>query len=87
MTLKKSMDDGTSWQVETLVYAGPAAYSLVVPLTNDSLGVVYERNGPGESSSHCRSSSRLKARVEFPHLQMKPLSSENGSFSWQGPRI
>lgn len=51
MTLKKSMDDGASWQVETLIYAGPAAYSLVVPLTNDSLGVVYERNGPGETQS------------------------------------
>ena len=48
MTLKKSLDDGASWQVETLIYAGPAAYSLVVPLTNSSLGVVYERNGPGK---------------------------------------
>ena len=53
MTLKKSMDDGASWQVETLIYAGPAAYSLVVPLTNHSLGVVYERNGPGESALRC----------------------------------
>ena len=53
MTLKKSLDDGASWQVETLIYAGPAAYSLVVPLTNDSLGVVYERNGPGENALPC----------------------------------
>ena len=53
MTLKKSLDDGASWQVETLIYAGPAAYSLVVPLTNGSLGVVYERNGPGESALPC----------------------------------
>ena len=47
MTLKKSLDQGASWQVETLIYAGPAAYSLVVPLTNTSVGVVYEKNGPG----------------------------------------
>ena len=47
MTLKKSLDNGATWQVETLIYAGPAAYSLVVPLTNTSVGVVYERNGPG----------------------------------------
>jgi sialidase-1 len=47
MTLKKSLDQGASWQEVALVYAGPAAYSLVVPLTNTSIGVVYERNGPG----------------------------------------
>ena len=47
MTLKKSTDQGASWKVESLIYAGPAAYSLVVPLTNATLGVVYERNGPG----------------------------------------
>jgi sialidase-1 len=47
MTLKKSVDQGASWQIESLIYAGPAAYSLVVPLTNSSVGVVYERNGPG----------------------------------------
>ena len=58
MTLKKSTDQGASWKVENLIYGGPAAYSLVVPLTNATLGdtcigcdaflgVVYERNEPG----------------------------------------
>ena len=37
MTLKKSLDSGASWEVVSLIYAGPAAYSLVVPLTNTSL--------------------------------------------------
>ena len=31
------------WQVVSLIYAGKAAYSLVVPLTNTTIGVVYER--------------------------------------------
>ena len=69
MTLKKSMDDGASWQVETLIYAGPAAYSLVVPLTNDSLGVVYERNGPGENDLITLRyfSRKTQERREPPH--------------------
>lgn len=28
--LQKSLDQGATWQVESLIYAGPAAYSLVV---------------------------------------------------------
>jgi sialidase-1 len=46
MTLKKSTDDGNSWQFESLIWEGPAAYSLLVPLADaaDSkqIGVVYE---------------------------------------------
>jgi hypothetical protein len=46
MTLKKSLDQGATWQVERLIDAGPAAYSTIVPLTNSTLGVIYERNAP-----------------------------------------
>ena len=45
MTLKKSADQGATWKIESLIYDGSAAYSLVVPLTNTTLGVVYERDG------------------------------------------
>ena len=34
------------WHVLDLIYAGSAAYSVVVPLSNSTVGVVYERDGP-----------------------------------------
>jgi hypothetical protein len=43
MTLKKSTDSGNHWQVDTLIYAGLSAYSVVVPLDAARIGVVYER--------------------------------------------
>jgi hypothetical protein len=46
MTLKKSTDSGNRWQVDTLVYGGPGAYSVVVPLDAERVGVVYERTYP-----------------------------------------
>jgi sialidase-1 len=49
MTLKKSTDDAESWHALALIWAGPAAYSAIVPLTSSSLGVVYER---GEKSPY-----------------------------------
>jgi len=51
MTLKKSTDSGEHWAVDTLIWPGPAAYSLVVPLsansTGGAVGVVYERGFQG----------------------------------------
>lgn len=60
MTLKKSTDSGASWAVEAPIWQGPAAYSLVLPLSADTgraapgpveVGVVYERGfaGPYEN--------------------------------------
>ena len=43
MTVKKSVDSGEHWAVDTPVWAGPAAYSVVAPLDEKSVGVVYER--------------------------------------------
>ena len=34
------------WHVLDSIYAGPAGYSVVVPLPNSMAGVVYERDGP-----------------------------------------
>ena len=36
----------SQWHVLDLIYAGSAAYSVVVPLSNSTVGVVYERDGP-----------------------------------------
>jgi sialidase-1 len=48
MTLKKSTDSGNHWQVDTPIYPGPSAYSVVVPLDAKRVGVVYERTYPEE---------------------------------------
>ena len=43
MTVKKSTDSGATWVIDTLVWAGPAAYSNLVPISKCTYGVVYER--------------------------------------------
>ena len=50
MTLKASSDSGVSWHVDTPIFAGHSAYSVVVPLIDATrVGVVYER---GEASPY-----------------------------------
>ena len=39
MTLKKSTDSGGTWSVEAPIWAGAAAYSLVVPLSDHTTGM------------------------------------------------
>ena len=52
MTLKASSDSGVSWHVDTPIFAGHSAYSVVVPLIDATrVGVVYER---GEASPYER---------------------------------
>lgn len=43
MTVKMSLDSGDSWMVNALLYAGKAAYSVMVPIDSAQVGVVYER--------------------------------------------
>ena len=42
LVLKKSMDNGASWQVHTTIYPGKAAYSDLVQIDADTMGVLYE---------------------------------------------
>ena len=52
MTLKSSTDSGESWQVDTPIFGGQSAYSVVVSLNDAArVGVVYER---GEASPYER---------------------------------
>ena len=43
MTVKKSVDSGEHWAVDTPIWAGPAAYSVMVPVDDKTVAVVYER--------------------------------------------
>jgi sialidase-1 len=45
MTVRLSYDDGESWPVSKLVYAGSAAYSCMTVLPDMSIGLLYERDG------------------------------------------
>lgn len=42
MTLRVSLDDGTSWPVKKLVHAGPSSYSGIVRLPDGAVGLVFE---------------------------------------------
>ena len=47
LTVRKSLDGGATWPRSLLVYAGSAAYSVLVPVGEPALGavgVVFERN-------------------------------------------
>jgi sialidase-1 len=45
MTVRLSYDDGKTWPVSRLVYAGSAAYSNLVALPGGRFGLLYERDG------------------------------------------
>ncbi len=47
LTVRFSYDGGRTWAAARTLYAGPAAYSTVIPLRDGTLAVLYER---GESS-------------------------------------
>lgn len=45
MTVRLSYDEGKTWPVNRLVYAGSAAYSNLVALPKGRFGLLYERDG------------------------------------------
>ncbi|MEX2309069.1 MAG: sialidase family protein [Pirellulales bacterium] len=42
LTILVSFDEGTSWIMDTVLHVGPAAYSDLVKLNSEQLGVLYE---------------------------------------------
>ena len=51
MMVRRSDDGGRSWDQQRLVWAGPAAYSVLVPVNNTHVGLVFEN---GQSSTYER---------------------------------
>ena len=47
MTVKGSVDLGQNWTIEKEIYAGVAAYSDLVQIDSNTLGLFYERDGKG----------------------------------------
>ncbi len=42
LTLRVSYDEGETWPVSRVLWAGPAAYSCLVPLPDEAVGCLYE---------------------------------------------
>jgi sialidase-1 len=43
MTVRRSMDEGTSWSQGLLLHEGPSAYSCLTDLGRGEAGILYER--------------------------------------------
>jgi sialidase-1 len=63
MTIRLSDDEGTTWPVARVVYAGPSAYSSLVALPDASIGLLFER---GERSPY--------ERITFVHATLEWLT-------------
>lgn len=50
LTLKKSLDDGKSWQVVKVLYPGSSAYSSITILGSGELGIFFEREDYSKNS-------------------------------------
>lgn len=51
MTVRLSRDEGRSWSASKMIYAGPSAYSNLIELKGNTVGLLYER---GETSPYER---------------------------------
>ena len=65
MTVRLSRDEGKTWPVKRLLNAGPAAYSNLAVLPDDSIGILYER---GEKSAY--------ERITFSRFKLEWLVEE-----------
>lgn len=64
MTIWVSYDEGKTWPVRKLIHEGGAAYSNMVPLPNDRLGLLYEKDGYQSISFVTVEMSGLEAKHE-----------------------
>ena len=63
MTVRLSYDEGKSWPVARLIYAGPSAYSSLAVLRDGTIGLLYER---GETSAY--------EEIEFARFNLEWLT-------------
>jgi sialidase-1 len=53
MTIKKSSDNGATWPYSYIINSGPSAYSDIVMVSENEIGILYEKgnNNPYEKIS------------------------------------
>ena len=56
MTVRLSYDEGKTWPVSKIIYAGPTAYSCLSILSDGTIGLLYEHGdkSPYEQISFAR---------------------------------
>ena len=69
MTVRLSYDEGNTWPVSRLVYAGPAAYSSLAVLRDGTIGLLYER---GTANAY--------EEIEFAHFNLRWLTHGSDHF-------
>ncbi len=70
LTVRLSYDGGHTWPVARSIYAGPAAYSTVIPLRDGNIGVLYER---GEKNP--------AERITFARFNLEWVTERSGARS------
>ena len=63
LTIRLSYDEGRTWPVSRLVYAGSAAYSSLAVLPDKTIGLLYERDNYG--------------KITFSTFTLKQLAGDN----------
>ena len=47
MTIKGSFDEGKTWSLKSEIYSGTSAYSDLVQVNKNEIGLLYERDNNG----------------------------------------
>ncbi len=68
MTVKGSFDRGKKWDLEKEIYPGPSAYSDLVQIDQNTVGIFYERDNNGVYFSHFPI-SELKFAIEKAYFE------------------
>ena len=83
MDVIRSRTDGQSWDADRVLSVWPseAAYSVLVPLRDGSLGLLYERGSAGGDHYHNISFARIRAFTDDSSARAAPgraLADANG---------
>ena len=54
MRIRYSTDEAKTWQDGPIIHTGPAAYSDMVLLSEDSVGLLFEAGSPSQKSAYQR---------------------------------
>ena len=69
MTVRLSYNEGKTWPVSRLVYAGPSAYSSLAVLQDGTIGLLYERG-----------TANANEEIEFAHFNLSCLAHGTDHF-------
>lgn len=83
MTLRLSYDEGNTWPVSNLVYAGSSAYSAVTLLGNGDVGLLFETANYGRIDFVRRSISEITGGGDTPPRRVKLGLSPASESAWQ----